>query len=80
MGCGTPGPDQTCQTGVGGGVMGGDWCSYLGPDSWGLAQNTLFIYLNQHSFLQQVKKDTLLLVPDQGESLLYVGPFRNTLL
>ena len=59
---------------------GRGWAFCLEPDNWGLVQNTLFINLDQHTFLQQVKKDRLLLVTNRGESLLCICPFRNTLL
>lgn len=35
----------------GGGVAGGDGGSYLEPDSWGLVQNTLFVYLFKPAYI-----------------------------
>lgn len=48
---GTPGLHQMCQTGAEGGVTGGDGCSYLEPDDWGLVQNTLFINLFKPAYI-----------------------------
>lgn len=51
-----PGNSQMCRTGAGGGVAGGDGCSYLEPDNWGLVQNTLFIYLFKAVYILAVNE------------------------